>query len=364
MMLKRVVPITLILILSSCAATDKPAQPASAGGKTSGPVDSGFNPPKDAQFTIFCAAVTGPGHVERAKRAKETLSNLNSASDMKSWYLIIEEDQTLMYYGFYRTIEDPKAQRDRRRIAGMVDQMGDRPFPQPLFVELTAPDPAAPPEWNLLNAAGDYTLQIAVYKGSPQRKEAAVDSVREARKQGVEAYYYHGDNASLVCVGSWPASAVQFSDETPAAKNNNPDQPLIYAPNSSDPGLNQAFDDAARQTNAKLIRSSVKIVDPTLEATRRQFPYNSVNGSYMKHRVGGQDEFDHSLILRIPRGKAEQKSSTPRSTLAGQPQNGTPNYDPNYRPPIPSQTPSPPPPQPQPQQPQQPGSGRLRSIGD
>src|SRR5205085_4678908 len=132
-------------------------------------------------------------------------------SGMKEWYAIHQDAESVIYYGFYRSINDPKdsretqrAQRDKKKIDSLVDAAGNRLFTQPFFVEVTSPDPAAPPEWNLANASqlgGYWSLQIAAYKASPARKEAAAEAVREARKRGVPAYYYHGEAPSSGCLG-------------------------------------------------------------------------------------------------------------------------------------------------------------------
>ena len=66
-----------------------------------------------------------------------------------------------------------------RTIQSMADQSGNPLFPHSFFVEVTTPDPQAPAEWNLANANGYWSLQIAAYKDSPKRKQYAVEAVRE-----------------------------------------------------------------------------------------------------------------------------------------------------------------------------------------
>ncbi len=350
-MVKRIVLSLVLLSLVGCASASKTSTATSNGTATPPPGSSAASYPKDAQFTIFCARYWGPAHVERASRSRDELIR---GTNMRDWYTVIENDQTLLYYGFYKSIEEPKAQADRRKIELMTDaQTGDRPFRHALFVELTAPDPTAPPEWNLLNAQGKYTLQIGVYKGSPQRKEAAVASVAEARKQGIPAYYYHGETASLVCVGVWPESAIKYTDQNPA-RSNDPEQLLIYPPNVNDPALNQAFDEAAKATKGRVVRQSAQIVDPTLDAMRKQFPYNTINGSYMKKVVNGKEQFDPSQIIAMPDRAKNAKQQAP--ALTGPTNQTGPSYDPAYRPPLPSNSSTP--------KPSQPGPGQLRGIGN
>lgn len=93
------------------------------------------------------------------------------------------------------------------------------PLTQPSFATDSSPDPVAPPEWNLVNRDADkdakdprrayWSLEIMAFKVNPLRKEAAVKAVAAFRKDGVEAYYYHGETTSSVCVGAWPMDAVK-----------------------------------------------------------------------------------------------------------------------------------------------------------
>src|SRR5207237_4117084 len=122
--------------------------------------------------------------------------------------------------------ESARAHSDQKLIQSMATQSGEVLFPHCYFVEVNAPDPVAPAEWNLANANGYWSLQIAAYKDSPRRKEFAVDAVREARKQGIPAYFYHGPTASSVCVGAWPRSAVKEQDES-NARASDPEQTVM-----------------------------------------------------------------------------------------------------------------------------------------
>jgi len=56
---------------------------------------------------------------------------------------------------------------------------------------------------NLRRYPGMYSLQIAVYDKDygPNFRDAAEQAARTLRKQGQEAYYYHGPNRSMVTLG-------------------------------------------------------------------------------------------------------------------------------------------------------------------
>lgn len=238
-------------------------------------------PPEGAQWTIYCQTVSGPEHVNRANRYKEAL--VQATPDLRDWYVIHQDGQSTLYYGFYRSFDDAKdaetqrAQRDRRTIDSLTDRMGNRPFKFAFFVALDSPDPVAPPEWNLTNANGAYSLQIAAYTGHPLRKQAAVDAVRAARAQGIEAFYYHGENTSSVCVGAWPENAVSRTQEVVNARAGDPDQPFIAT------GIPLPEEAARNQRDAqgrpiRVEQERFEIVDASLARAMRTFPEHAVNG--------------------------------------------------------------------------------------
>jgi hypothetical protein len=339
----------------------KPPQQSRNGNSSNNPAPV---IPEGAQYTIFCARVEGDMHVERANHMRD---ELKKATSMKDWYVVHDAGQSLLYYGYYRCLNDPKdakesqrAQKDRAVIDQMTDPMGNRPFAQALFLTIDAPDPSAPPEWNLANASGDCSLLIAVYKGSPQRKEYAVAAVRDARARKVDAYYYHGPTESYVCIGHWPKSAYRMTGDKAEAKTSNPDEQIVVAPMSKDKVFNQELTDIQQNNNMRVVQKDVQILDPTLRDAMAQYPTCSVNGMDYKQIVNGKESWADSKLIPIPHeGSAEASPShAPGESFTDQRQpmsNQQPAYDPSYRPNIPRQTP---------QQPVTPGAGRLKSIGD
>src|SRR6185437_232877 len=144
------------------------AMAGGAFGKAKSDGQGDAAPPKDAQWTLYCRVVPGPDHVIRANEYK---NELIKTSGMKDWYVIHDEDQSVIYYGYYRAIDDAKdrkeaerAQGDRKAIEKLTDAQGNKIIPGSMFVAISTPDPVAPPEWDLRNAKGDLTLEIAVYK--------------------------------------------------------------------------------------------------------------------------------------------------------------------------------------------------------
>jgi hypothetical protein len=317
---------------SAAAAEASPRQPAV---------------PQGARYTIFCASIQGPGHVERSKAMKDELAR---TTGMKDWHVIHRSDASMLYYGYYRTFNDPADQRettrarnDHRRVNAIEDASGNRPFRQAIFVDLSAPDPTAPPEWDLARLRQHpnddrhfWSVQIATYKDHPERKMAAVEAVRAAREQGIEAFYYHGPTMSHICVGVWPRSAVkeqQSQDEIFRAT----DQPILIGPS-----LPQAITGNLRDREnrpVRVVEERVEILDPTLQATLRKYPH-SINGYEMVRRVGGRTIPDPSLLVPIPFDPATMMAADPRQGAA--PREATLSTTPDAPP----------------------GAGRLRSLGN
>ncbi|HEV8606195.1 MAG TPA: hypothetical protein VGQ99_12555 [Tepidisphaeraceae bacterium] len=270
------------------------------------------NIPKDAEWTILCATVTGP---DNATQARALRGNLINQTKMRDWYILHGAGQTTLYYGFYRSINDPKdtkestrAQNDRKTIAALTDPAsGARLFNTVILTKLDAPDPTSPPEWDLTRASGTYSLQVTVFKDSPDRRAAAVEAVRAARAQGYDAYYYHGPAASSVCIGAWPETAVRETNAFNVKQMPNPNAvPLVTAgsiPNLQ-PGEAGLMTPDGKPIN--VISAKFEILDPQLLAIMKQFPTHSVNGVERPVVVDPRTNQRHfaaarpSFLVRIP----------------------------------------------------------------
>jgi hypothetical protein len=275
-------------------------------------------PPKDAQFTLYCADYTGPAHVELAKRVKEELAQ---QTGLRGWYIVHQSDRSTLFYGYYKEIDDANMRRDRLAIESLEDRSGNRIVRAAIAVPVDAPDPDAPPEWNLANVRrGEldtrhfWTLQIGAYKDSPQRKQVAVEAVREARKAGVDAYYYHGESVSSVCIGVWPMEALRIegmelqrgardinSGSSIRAPSSDPDQALLVAPGINVP---ESLKSVAARRNVSVAQPKVEVVDSSLIAMKRQFPDHAINGMVeMTMNERGQQVAPPSLVVQIPLGE-------------------------------------------------------------
>jgi hypothetical protein len=244
-------------------------------------------------------------------------NELISGTGSKDWYIVHSEDESDLYYGFYKTFDDhsqvkeyTRAQSDRIRVSTLVDQNGDRLFADASFVPINTPDPPAPKEWELSSNPGFWTLQIAVYKGSPQRKQLAVDAVRGFRAHGIEAYFRHGASTSEVYIGSWPRNAVA-QQQASKAEDDNPNDHLLVLPQSFAGAENSIVyrNDGQR---VKVIVPKLQILDPSLKLATLQYPYYYVNGVVVGHRVQLADHTWKTLpwpsyLIQVPHDNSQDE---------------------------------------------------------
>lgn len=231
--------------------------------------------PANAQYTIALRTFSGENNDLVARRMKAQMLE----SGLSGAYVVVGEKESTLYYGFYSSATDPRARADMANLVKWKSPTGERPLGTPLLVELNPKDPPAPPEWNLANSKMYWSLQIGAYKDSPDRKKAAVEAVREARARGIEAFFYHGETTSSVCIGAWPRKAIreQSSDrgETDAADM---DRPIVVSTIPLAGLIDGPVIDRATGETAKVYAPRIQIDDPTLMAAMKQYPYHAVNG--------------------------------------------------------------------------------------
>jgi hypothetical protein len=258
--------------------------------------------------------ITTPTHVPDSDTLKEQLIRRTGSTN---WYVIHGEGQSTLYYGFYKTFDDKsqpdevaRAKADRQFVGTLRADNGDMPFSRCVFLPLASPDPDAPPEWDIRRAPGYWSLQIAAYKGSPDRKKYAVEAVREARAQGIEAYYYHGAAVSSVFIGSWPREAVKEQD-TSVAQTNDPSKTLMVFNQPLPDGFPTENLHTADGGDVQVVAPKVEILDPTLLTAMKNYPNNAVNGALRMHKVqtdsGPQEVADPSFLVVIPHDDQNQQ---------------------------------------------------------
>lgn len=285
----RALVVGLVVGLLGCTSQNPPLAPNAAPKPTAagaGGMDLPAFPP-GAQSTLLCNTFGGPAHIVEATRAKEYLKSLTGSDQ---WYVIHGADESDLFYGFYSTDDDHaqtdesrRALGDRLKLTAMKDEQGRPMFAQVLFVPINPPDPQANPDWDVANNPGFWTLQIGVYRDSPQRKQAAIDTVKALRAHGVEAYYHHGDTMSFVYVGSWPREAVK-EQQGASAKSKDPNQPLMVMSGPIAGAENAQFQTRDGR-KMKVVMPKLEILDPALKQMAEQYPYTYVNGEGMGRKV-------------------------------------------------------------------------------
>lgn len=299
--------------------------------------------PGDTQFTIACRTYEGRSHNPASQKGKDLLIK----NKLDRGYIVHRQDDSILYYGFYP--DRGSAERDLKKLAGVMDGSHEA-FAQAKVVELNEKDPPAPAEWNLKNAKGYWSLEIAAFRESPERKQAAVDAVKEMRSKGIEGYFYHGPTTSSVCVGAWPRSAIR-EQATDGARtgSQNPDQPILVLPGPMD-NLPQMFD---RDTGEapRIFAPKVDIVDESMKQAMRDYPVHMLN-DHIPVRVNQQTKErveDRSFYVVIPGAEEAYQASAHEAKTNGNPNQPAPGpLPPSMLSGRSSQTPG----------------GRLRSVGE
>ncbi|MGD0770698.1 MAG: hypothetical protein ABSB42_21155 [Tepidisphaeraceae bacterium] len=315
----------------SSSTTDQTATDSTAPVTAPPTDDSSIPVPQGALYTLHCATFTGPSHILDAKRTKELLIRSTGSKD---WYVVHSAEESDLYFGYYKTFDDrsqlaeyTRAQTDRARVSSLVSQDGDAMFSEVVFTSINMPDPPAPKEWDLASNPGYWTLQIAVYKGSPERKQAAVDAVRGFREHGIEAYFRHGPATSEVYIGSWPRQAVR-EQESSVAQSDDPNQPLLVVPGPLPQGVDsdKVYDSQGRKM--KVVMPNLQIVDESLKRATEQYPYYYVNGEVAGRRMRMKDHSTQTIpwpsyLVQVPHDNDDQDQPTKSdSDQAGAPHQG------------------------------------------
>jgi hypothetical protein len=206
--------------------------------------------------------------------ASDMLQKVQTRGGLPEAYVEQRGNAVVVAYGKYSGPEDPAAKRDLERLRG-IEIDGKRPFSgsvlaPPAFESL----PGAIPEYNLMGvkrARGRdalYTLQVAIYTRlntnttKPEElaefRKKAEEAVVNLRREGEEAFYYHGPRGSTVTIG-------------------------VFGPKDADP-LRPGQESFA------------------LSQLRAKYPFNAVNGAKYMVKSRGQTEAkpQQSLLVPIP----------------------------------------------------------------
>jgi hypothetical protein len=252
--LARLVPcVALILAVAACGPTTNES-PAPSSAASSAMAPGSF-------WAIIADAFEGP---DRRAAAEIRRDELVDQTGLSGWWIHSEGERAMVVFGRYAAPSDPQAREDLTSLKAMVDAGRFRPRTLMLTPVQTGTVRSAPGTYELSRARGKgaYTLQIGFCIDDRDRQQAAEASeqwVQSLRKEGVQAFYHHGPNRSIVTVG--------------------------------------IFDESAAWVNAQGIVQYSQAV----RSLQEQFPYNLRNGETIIIRVKGKPAFKQpSFLVRIP----------------------------------------------------------------
>ncbi len=218
---------------------------------------------KDEYWGIRCVSLRGENRFKLARFYAEALKKVEGLKP-KLVRIYDEHGETRVYYGRYRMRIDrktgkPKFKPDPGKDLALIRQLSmpappgsQTPYVWPFALatlEALPGERSVPAAWELTNAKGVYSLQVAVFYDTPgfsERRYAAEQYCKLLRDNGEEAYYYHGPAMSIVCVGAFGKDAIQTVKQ--------------------------------RDPLTGRVQFKQKIVDPKMLALQRKYPYNLENG--------------------------------------------------------------------------------------
>jgi hypothetical protein len=192
------------------------AQTNDAGGRTvivgagnrTVSADRGERPEEDSYSVLLMVFRDPATHVKDATDFQERLAK---HAKWKGLFVLHKLGHSELYWGRYPTVD--AAAKNLTAAKAYRPPSGQPIFAQAITVPLPKPD-IGPPEHNLKNAKGAYSLLVAVFKDVPEikyynRRQKAVQACEALRKEGYEAYFHHGPAVSDVTIGTFKPDSVR-----------------------------------------------------------------------------------------------------------------------------------------------------------
>lgn len=215
-------------------------------------------------WAIRCLSIDGPQRFQKVDYYQELLKQ-TPVINADTVQVVDAGGRSSLYYGRYKrstralgeeVTYSPSPDKDIEYIRELALDLpgGDRIWPFKLATLEALPVGVKEElvKWELNNAPGYYSLQIGVFYNvgeMNQRNAAAEEYCRQLRADGVEAYFMHGPQNSIVTVGSFPQSAIRHRSRVNAFS-----------------GEEEQFE---------------KIVDPEMLALQEKYPHHLHNGHKM-----------------------------------------------------------------------------------
>jgi hypothetical protein len=273
-----------IVAAPASAQPDLPPKPKSSLRKEG---EQLFGPAKaksaDASGTSFWSVVIQAFRGDdQEQAAHDGLQKLRTETPLSDAYLEKRGNATVIAFGKYADASSKEAKEGLEKVRNtevIISNVKTKPFDK-AFLAPPADIPGSIPEWDLRQARktnGDwalYTLQMGVYTRTDKQptpaelaefRKAAETAVGNLRREGEQAFYYHGPKGSEVTIGLFGKD--DFDPQTPGVE-------------SAD-----------------------------LTALRKRFPYNLYNGQAIKE----------SVRVTTQSGKQAQKQQMQSSRLVAVP---------------------------------------------
>lgn len=185
---------------------DGSGAPATTGARAPITTERTPSPGSDPDgWSIVLERIGGPSHAERARERASVIARALGRSDVRARTV---GSGSAVVLGGYNGPEDPRAQRDLEYVKSLTSG-GARPYAMAILV----PPPVEQGDntrYSLVEAAKGmepiytHTLQVAVYAGDEERRRSDAERyTTQLRRQGHEAYFFHGRRVSSVTIGAF-----------------------------------------------------------------------------------------------------------------------------------------------------------------
>jgi hypothetical protein len=287
---------------------------------------------EDGRYTILLFVCRPPtGHAAQAKHYKEATEK---DAGWKHLFVVHKEGHSLLCWGKYKTVRDaaPNLQKAHKYVTPASIKL----YARAIVIPLPGKEDVGPPEWRLDQVPRTYvyTVLVAEFYDVPEadyvgRRDFAVDYCRQLRQQGLPAFYRHDPASSIVTVGAFERTAVQFVRK-PGKRDPQLVQQEINDLLRSFPRLNSPANRKQRELRDKMVedirsRPNIerRVNDPRVHQLLRRFPCLAVNGRQKLVQVvnAKTGKLEHvpapTSLIRIPHEDAPTTAPTVQAPRAG-----------------------------------------------
>lgn len=206
-------------------------------------------------YTVLLERFEGP---TRLDDARQTVQAISEQSNVRDLWLDERRGIVSLYAGRFDQAGRPVAKETLRQVRA-IEIDGDKRFSDATIEPIGTFNQIYADPYNLKSHMGKLTLQIGFYDKNfgPGFRQAAEKAVIALRKDGEEAYYYHGPHRSLITVGLFTRADFEQVGNT-------------------------------------------ERYGPAIRALRKKYPHNLANGLTLEQTIGGQDAgAQESFIVRV-----------------------------------------------------------------